>query len=150
MPKDQCPMAMAAEVLGDKWTLLILREAFYGVQRYDDMRMDTGAPRSMLTDRLNKLVKNGIMKRQPYQEKGDRVRNAYALTKKGRNLAHVLMAMTQWGEEFILEGKAPVELLDKETGRPLKLTFVDDQGNVVDKNTATLRPRKNLKLDKSS
>jgi DNA-binding HxlR family transcriptional regulator len=141
--KDQCPMAMAAEILGDKWTLLILREAFYGVQRYDDMRLDTFAPRSMLTDRLNKLVNNGIMKRQPYQEDGDRVRNSYVLTKKGASLAHVLMAMSFWGEEFILGHKAPVELIDRTSGHALSVEFVDEAGNVVAKKAAVLRQRKN-------
>lgn len=141
VPKDQCPMAMAAEVLGDKWTLLILREAFYGVRRYDDMRLDTGAPRSMLTDRLNKLVDRGVMERQPYQEKGMRARNAYTLTEMGQNLAHFLMAMTQWGEKYVLGADAPVELIEGKSGRALKVAFVDGDGRVVDKTKARLRIR---------
>lgn len=134
-------MARAAEVLGDRWTLLILREAFYGVQRYDDMREDLGAPRSMLTDRLTKLVNGGIMSRQSYQEPGDRVRQAYVLTEAGRDLALTLMAMTQWGEAHILNGKAPVEVVDRKSGMPLQVALIDTNSDLADMKTAVLVKR---------
>ncbi|MEO1241333.1 MAG: helix-turn-helix domain-containing protein [Pseudomonadota bacterium] len=140
--KDDCPMALAAEILGDRWTLLILREAFYGVQRYDDMREDLGAPRSMLTDRLSKLVEQGLMTREPYQEPGARVRYAYSLTARGRDVALTMMALTQWGEKHILGGPAPVELINKSTGRPLRVALVDDKGEIVELDAATLTKRK--------
>lgn len=131
-------MAMAAEVLGDRWTLLILREAFYGVVRYDDMREDLNAPRSMLTDRLAKLVENGILSRKSYQEAGDRARQAYVLTAKGLALAPTFMAMTAWGEAHVLGGPAPVMVADKDTGKPLKVALTNDDGEVVDLSKATL------------
>lgn len=135
-------MALAAEILGDRWTLLILREAFYGVQRYDDMREDLGAPRSMLTDRLSKLVEQGLMTREPYREPGARVRYAYSLTERGRDVALTMMALTQWGEKHILDGPAPVELIDKSTGRPLRVALIDDKDEVVELSAATLAKRK--------
>ncbi|WP_315900119.1 winged helix-turn-helix transcriptional regulator [Leisingera daeponensis] len=70
MPKEQCPMALAADILGDRWTLSILREAFYGVCRYDDMREDLKAGGSILTDGLNMLVARGVLEKQPCQEAG--------------------------------------------------------------------------------
>lgn len=124
-------MALAAEVVGDRWTLLILREAFYGVVRYDDMLADLGAPRSMLTDRLSKLVDRGLMKRFPYQEPGSRVRYAYVLSTSGKALGHTLIALSEWGEAHILEEPSPVEFLEKKTNRSLHVALTDEEGRRV-------------------
>jgi len=138
-------MALAAEILGDRWTLLILREAFYGVQRYDDMRADLDAPRSMLTDRLRKMVEHGLMDRRPYQEEGSRTRDAYVLTEAGRALALTLMAMTQWGERYILEGPAPIVIVNHSTGRELHVGLLDEDGETVPLSSAALSLRKAVK-----
>ena len=135
-------MALAAEILGDRWTLLVLREAFYGVQRYDDMLADLGAPRSTLTDRLAKLVERGIMTRRAYQEPGARTRHAYVLTEAGRALALTLLALTQWGEDHVLHGPAPVEIVERSTGRPLRVELVDENGRITDLKDAMLSLRK--------
>ena len=135
-------MALASEILGDRWTLLVLREAFYGVQRYDDMLADLGAPRSTLTDRLAKLVERGIMMRRAYQERGARTRHAYVLTEAGRALALTLLALTQWGEEHVLHGVAPVEIVDRSNGRPLRVELVDGEGRITDLKDAMLSLRK--------
>lgn len=142
VPREACPMALAAEILGDRWTLLILREAFYGVQRYDDMRADLDAPRSMLTDRLGKLVERGLMVKRPYQEEGSRTREAYALTEAGRALGLVLMAMTQWGETYILGGPAPVSVVDRSDGQELLVGLLNEDGKTVALSTAMLTLRK--------
>lgn len=134
-------MALAAEILGDRWTLLILREAFYGVQRYDDMLADLGAPRSMLTDRLGKLVDCGLMARRPYQEPGARTRHAYVLTDAGKSLALTLLALAQWGEEHILNAPAPVEIVDKTSGHPLRVALVTENGDIADLRSARLSLR---------
>ena len=125
-------MAQAAELLGDRWTLLILREAFYGVKRYDDMRADTNAPRSMLTDRLTKLVASGVMERRPYQEDGDRVRNGYVLTEKGRDLAFVLLAMKEWGEKHLIGAASPVTVVEASTGMDVSLGLFKQGGRRVE------------------
>jgi DNA-binding HxlR family transcriptional regulator len=143
VPKEVCPMALAAEILGDRWTLLILREAFYGVQRYDDMRCDLGAPRAMLTNRLAKLVELGLMTRRPYQEQGERVRYAYVLTKAGGDLATTFVALTQWGEHHVLGKRAPVETIERSTGRRLRAELIDEQGEVVNASRAALVKREN-------
>lgn len=135
-------MALAADIIGDRWTLLILREAFYGVQRYDDMRLDLDAPRSMLSARLARLVAQGLMERRAYREPGDRVRHAYGLTAAGRDLALTLSALTQWGEAHVLNGPAPVGLVDRRTGRPLRVALVDEAGRAVDAAEARLAPRR--------
>ncbi len=134
-------MALAAEILGDRWTLLILREAFYGVERYDDMREDLAAPRSMLSDRLGKMVENGLMSRRPYREHGMRARNAYVLTDAGRDLALTLMALTQWGEKYALKDEAPISVQDQRTGQDLRVGLINQDGTEVDIKDARIRLR---------
>ena len=131
VPKDQCPMALAAEVLGDRWMLLILREAFYGVQRYDDMLQDLGTPRATLTDRLNKLLDFKILERHAYQEKGARVRYAYRLSAEGWALGKVLVAMSEWGETYLTKSPAPAYLVERTTNAPLRIAFVTKEGKEV-------------------
>lgn len=132
-------MALAANILGDRWTLLILREAFYGVVRYDDMRLDLDAPRSMLSDRLAKMVDSGLMERRSYQPAGERSRKAYVLTSAGRDLALTFMALSQWGEAHVLGREAPVSLIDKETGDELRVGLVGSDGRLVDVRRAQLQ-----------
>ncbi len=134
-------MALSAEIIGDRWTLLILREAFYGVQRYDDMREDLNAPRSMLTDRLARLVEHGLLEKAPYQEPGSRTRFAYRLTSAGRDLALVFLALTQWGEVHASGKEAPVMVVDRATGRPLRVELVNEDGETAPLQQATLVKR---------
>jgi DNA-binding HxlR family transcriptional regulator len=134
-------MALAADLLGDRWTLLVLREAFYGVQRYDDMQADLGAPRSILTDRLGKMVDRGLLARRPYRDPGRRTRQAYVLTEVGRDVAPLLIALMQWGEDHILQARAPVEIREAATGEPLRLELVTGNGRVVATNAATFAKR---------
>ncbi len=132
---------MAAEEIGDRWSLLILREAFYGVMRYDDIRADLDIPRSVLSDRLARLVARGCLEKRPYREAGDRTRYAYALTHKGRDLATVLIALTQWSETHIIGGPGPVDIIDRTTGRPITAMLVDDADQIVTVADATWRQR---------
>ena len=135
-------MALAAELLGDRWTLLILREAFYGVIRYDDMLADLGAPRSMLTDRLSRLVERGLMERSPYQEPGSRARQAYTLTTSGRALGITLIALSAWGEEHILGEPGPVEFIDNETLNPVSVALTDAGGHPISLSNVKMRLKK--------
>ena len=141
VPKDDCALVAAVDEIGDRWMLLILREAFYGVMRYDDIRADLGIPRAMLSDRLAKLVERGCLEKRPYRELGDRMRHAYALTKKGQNLALALIALTQWGEAHVLEHQGPVEIVDKTTDSGVRLALINDDGQRVPVENATPRLR---------
>lgn len=124
-------MALAAELLGDRLTLLILREAFYGVVRFDDMREDIDASRSMLTERLNRLIEHGLMSRAAYREPGARTRHAYTLTKAGLETAPILIALMQWGEAHVTGEPAPIEVRHRQTGEPLRLALIAEPGNAV-------------------
>lgn len=128
VPIDECPMAAAVEMFGDRWSMLILREAFYGVVRHADFRDDLSVPRSVLTDRLGKLVRDGLLEKTEYREQGARARHAYGLTKKGRALALTFIAMTEWGVEHCLGGRSPVDIVDRKSGQTLRVALVDEEG----------------------
>lgn len=125
VPVSECGMALAAELLMERWSMLIIREAFYGVKRFDDIREDTGIPRSVLTDRLKKLVDIGILERKPYKAEGARSRNGYILSEKGKELALTILSLMQWGDKYLKDGKAAIEISSKVNGRNLKVALVE-------------------------
>jgi DNA-binding HxlR family transcriptional regulator len=103
-----CSIARTVDLLGDWWTPLVLREAFYGVRRFDDFERGLGIGRNVLSQRLTRLVEGGIMVRTPYQ--GRPARYEYTLTDKGRDLFGVLLAINAWGDRWIAPDGAPVLL----------------------------------------
>lgn len=105
---ENCPVQRTLDVIGEKWTLLILRDAVNGVRRFDDFHRHIGLSEAVLSDRLRKLTAAGILKTVPYQEPGTRSRNEYRLTRKGWDLWPVLMALTQWGEAHTLGPDGPL------------------------------------------
>ncbi|WP_300542260.1 helix-turn-helix domain-containing protein [Maricaulis sp.] len=113
-----CAIAQTLNQVGDWWTLLIVRDAMKGARRFSDFHESTGVAKNILTDRLNKLVANGIMAREEVGVRGQR--QEYVLTERGEALFPILMAMQQWGDRWIYgESKAPVELFDVRTGEQL-------------------------------
>src|ERR1700751_5436967 len=94
-----CAIGAAVGAIGEKWTFLVLGEALNGVRRFDDMQRRTRAPRQVLSDRLSRLVADGMLRRVPYQEHGQRSRHEYRLTQKGLDLYPVLVALMGWGDK---------------------------------------------------
>ena len=105
-----CSVARTLEVVGDRWTLLILRDAFYGLRRFDEFSDNLGLSRNILTDRLNKLVGHGVMEKVAYQRRPTRY--SYVLTEKGRALLGVVLAMMAWGDSWEGAGATPPVRLD--------------------------------------
>ena len=103
-----CSVAQTLEVVGEWWTMLIVRDCFLGITRFDDFQGRLGISRNILADRLDHLVAKGVLKRVPYQEHP--VRYDYRLTDKGRDLWLVLTAMREWGDRWEAEEGAPVEI----------------------------------------
>jgi DNA-binding HxlR family transcriptional regulator len=103
-----CSVAQCLDVVGEWWSLLIVRDAFLGVTRFDDFQARLGISRNILTRRLNHLVDNGILKRVRYQDHPPRAE--YRLTDKGRDLWHVVTAMRQWGDRWAAPGGPPLEI----------------------------------------
>jgi DNA-binding HxlR family transcriptional regulator len=93
--RDNCAVERTLSIIGERWALLVLREAFLGVRRFDQLRQNTGAARNILSDRLNTLVANGILRRELYQERPQRYE--YRLTEKGLDLYPVLVTLMDWG-----------------------------------------------------
>ena len=112
----ECSIARALDVVGERWSLLILRDAFYGVRRFDDFQKDLGVARNVLTDRLTKLVEHGVLERRPYEARPPRFE--YRLTQKGKALLPVLLAMMQWGDRWATnEDHPPVTLTHTSCGK---------------------------------
>ncbi|MEV6489888.1 helix-turn-helix domain-containing protein [Actinoplanes sp. NPDC051633] len=104
---DNCTIARAMAILGERWTLVVMREVFTGVRRFEDMRVRTGVPRQVLTNRLAMLVETGILRREPYQEPGARVRHEYRPTPMGLELYPMLVAVGEWGDRYLADPEGP-------------------------------------------
>jgi DNA-binding HxlR family transcriptional regulator len=118
-----CPIARATDLVGDWWTPLVLRESYYGVRRFEDFQKTLGIGRNILTQRLNRLVDEGLLVRRPYQEKP--LRNEYVLTDKGRDFYPVLAAMIAWGDRWLSgEEGPPIVLKHKACGHDMTAKVV--------------------------
>lgn len=137
----RCSIAGALELIGDRWTLLLVRDLSLGFGRYDDLRANTGIPAATLAARLKHLVEHDIIERVRYQERPPR--DEYRLTPKGHDLWKVGAALREWGDRWDATGfGAPsIEMVDRQTGRPLALALVDaETGIAVPRDRAQLRP----------
>ena len=140
-PKE-CSITGTLDALGDSWSILVLRELFYGVRRFNDIQHDLGISRSVLTDRLARLVEIGVARTEPYQEPGDRVRHQYRLTRKGVRLLPVMVALMEWGDEYVFDGKGPVVLEERETGDPVRIELRTPAGVTVEPSQIVTRARR--------
>jgi DNA-binding HxlR family transcriptional regulator len=127
-----CNIGSALAIVGEKWTFLVLREAFNGVRRFDDMRRRTGAPRQVLSHRLAHLVSEGILRKSPYQEPGQRPRYEYRLTEKGIDLFPVIAALLAWGDKHAgAPGGPSVTLTHRDCGADVGLQLACADGHVL-------------------
>ncbi|WP_406387767.1 winged helix-turn-helix transcriptional regulator [Streptomyces sp. NBC_00887] len=118
---ENCPVQRTLDIVGEKWTLLILRDAANGVRRFDDFHRHVGLSEAVLADRLRKLTAAGVMRTVPYREPGRRTRQEYRLTRKGWELWPVLVALRQWGEAHAVDPEVPVlELRHTACGGPVR------------------------------
>jgi DNA-binding HxlR family transcriptional regulator len=129
--RSRCSVAGTLAVVGEKWSLLVLREAFLGVRRFADFQRVLGAPKAVLSDRLATLVEQGVLARVPYQAEGERQRHEYRLTAKGRDLYPTLVALMQWGDTYLADGPAPLELTHTDCGAPVYLELTCEAGHRV-------------------
>jgi DNA-binding HxlR family transcriptional regulator len=129
---QNCSVARTVEVLGDRWTLLVLRDVFNGIRRFDDISAHLGVARDVLTKRLAALVAEGLVKRVPYQEPGARTRYEYRLTDAGRELRPVLLALLEWGDRH-RAGTAgvPARLFHADCGAPVRVEVRCEAGHEI-------------------
>jgi DNA-binding HxlR family transcriptional regulator len=104
---ENCTVGRTMAILGERWTFVVLREVFNGVRRFDDVRRHTGIPRQVLSNRLALLVDEGVLRRVPYREPGERERHEYRLTQKGFDLYPVLVAIADWGDRYLADDAGP-------------------------------------------
>ncbi|HEX6255621.1 MAG TPA: helix-turn-helix domain-containing protein [Euzebyales bacterium] len=120
-----CSVARTLDVVGDKWTLLVLRDAFYGVRRFEDFTRDLGIARNVLASRLTRLVDAGVLVRRQYEEHPPRYE--YRLTAKGRDLLPVLLTMMRWGDTWARpEDDAPIDLIHDACDRSTRAVITCD------------------------
>ncbi len=113
----QCPLPEALEAVGERWSFLILRGAFNGLHHFEEFQAPLGIARTILSNRLGRLVAHGILERQP--DPSDRRRVAYRLTEKGQQLLPVLIALRQWGERWVKGSPGNPVLVDRVTRQPV-------------------------------
>jgi DNA-binding HxlR family transcriptional regulator len=125
-----CSIARSVDILGDWWTPMVIRSALLGARRFEHFTDGLGIPRNVLTERLNRLVDEGIMTKVAYQDRP--VRHEYRLTEKGVALYPVIVAMLEWGNEWLdWDGEEPpVHLVDRDTGERVEPLLVDARTGV--------------------
>jgi DNA-binding HxlR family transcriptional regulator len=124
---DNCSIKRALDVLGEKWTLLVLREAMYGVRRFDDFARALKCGRAVLSARLKTLTEAGILKRVEYRDGDQRARTEYHLDEKGLDLFTTIYALSQWGDRWMPPPDGPAaKVMDRESGRPVKVVLTSE------------------------
>ncbi|WP_022907684.1 winged helix-turn-helix transcriptional regulator [Curtobacterium sp. B18] len=114
---ERCPIARSLDVLGEKWTLMIVRDALAGATRFSQFQQSLGIPREVLTARLGSLVEGGVLERHAYKPDGGRVRDEYVLTEAGRDLSLVLLALGGWADRHRpSERSSDLRFVDAGTG----------------------------------
>lgn len=133
VPIDQCSLVKVIELFGDQWMLLIMRHVFYGRNHFDQFVDELSISRSVLSNRLEKLVNYAILEKVPYKEQGQRTRQTYELTPQGLQLFPALIALMQWGDKYLSDApEPPLQLFHLECGASLQVKFVCDEGHVIE------------------
>ena len=129
---SNCSIARTLQVLGEKWTLLIVRESFYGSTRFAQFQSVLNCPRNLLSERLTKLVEEGILEPAEYREPGSRARNEYRMTDKGQELTPILLALMHWGDRHHADPEGPpVVARHAGCGGELRIALVCADGHQV-------------------
>ena len=125
---QDCSIARALEIVGERWTILIIRDAFFGLRRFDQFQESLGIARNVLADRLSRLVAEGVLERVRYSERPERYE--YRLTAKGRDLAVTLAGLRQWGDKYLSE-RPPRITRRRSDKRPVIAAFVPKGTDVL-------------------
>ena len=139
---SSCSVARSLSVLGERWTLLVIREALSGTSRFETFRENLGLAPNVLGERLTTLVEHGVMRREAYQEAGKRTQYEYFLTETGRELHVVVGALQQWGDVHLPRPEGPsVARRSRVTAAPVRVAFVDDSRTEVAENDVAIVER---------
>ena len=126
-----CGLPPALEVMGDRWSFLILRAAFNGFVHFEEFSSELGIARNILSDRLTRMVENGVLERQRCEH--DKRKIEYCLTQKGQDLLPTMLALRQWGARYCADGPMNPVLVDKEHRRPIRPIVIQaEDGRAID------------------
>jgi DNA-binding HxlR family transcriptional regulator len=140
-PEPGCQVVRTLDVVGEKWALLIVRDALRGVTRFSDFQASLGAPRDVLAARLRSLVEAGILEQRPYRDVGARERTGYHLTEAGLGLRVVIAAILQWNDRWDAAPTGPGSVaVDRNDEVPVELRFTAPDGSAVDDSEVTFVP----------
>ncbi|MEV6068102.1 helix-turn-helix domain-containing protein [Nocardia sp. NPDC052001] len=128
---EGCSIAKALDIVGTRSAMLILREAYYGVTRFDGFATRIGITDAAASSALRKLTDAGLLEKRPYQEEGKRTRHEYVLTPMGSDLLPAVLALWQWGDEYLQNGTPPLERVEDATGEPVRVEIRSASGNEV-------------------
>lgn len=124
-----CPVTKAMQALGDKWTLLIMRECFWGFRRFDDFQNNLNISKSVLTKKLNQLIDQELLEKRSYKEEGQRTRYEYTFTQKGKDLTKIILSFLDWGNKYLVEeGETTIKVVDKSTKNDIEIDILDASG----------------------
>lgn len=139
LAKEACPVARGLSVIGDRWTMLVLRDCFLGVRRFEQMQERLGITRHVLTDRLRKLEAAGVLRREAYQQRP--LRHEYRLTDRGKALYPLMVSLIEWANANVpAPGEPAVTLVSHETGEPIAPVLVDaNTGKEINHRSVTAR-----------
>jgi DNA-binding HxlR family transcriptional regulator len=127
---DACSIARTLALIGDRWTLLVLRDVTNGVRRFDELAGHLGVARNILSGRLARLIDAGLVERTAYREPGERERREYRLTGPGRELIPVLVAFMQWGDRNLVGPDGPPAVVrHADCGAPVRMSMTCDEGH---------------------
>ena len=130
LDRDLCPIVSAISEIGDKWILLILRESFIGARRFDEFQENLQVSKSVLSNKLNKMLDLELLQKVSYKNPGERTRHEYRLTRKGKDLGKVIISLLNWGNTYLLEeGKETIVITDTADYQPVGLELVNSKGD---------------------
>jgi len=133
MPSPNCSAQRTIDFVGDRWSMLVLRDIFGGLRRFDDLQRHLGIARNVLTDRLNLLVDRGVLVKAPYREPGQRQRFEYRLSEMGLDLFPVVAALTAFGDKYLAgDAGVPVILEHRQCGAPVQARLVCADGHILE------------------
>jgi DNA-binding HxlR family transcriptional regulator len=137
--KGWCRIERSLDVIGTRSAMLVIRELFYGGNRFEELARRTGLSEAVVAGRLKQLLADGIVDRRPYREAGKRTRDEYVLTERGRALFPIVVAFVQWGETLRDDHKTGVQLVHRDCGSPLSVAIVCENGHDVSVDRAAVR-----------
>lgn len=131
--RENCPIMKSVSLIGDKWVLQIMRECFLGFSKFDEFQTNLNVSKSVLSNKLQKMVAEGLLVRESYQKQSERTRYAYKFSRQGIKMFKVIVSLLEWGNEFLIdENEETILMKERNTSSKLKVKPVNEKGEIVE------------------